>query len=414
MKTVFSNQELFHIYASGAQEYGRSANGNVYFENGILYSYGKHFPIALEYGGKYLFTRDSYSVTTSKHVSQARSALRHRDCIELPALRVIQELLWIKGRAKNSHNPEYYRQDLPKQAAAYCKGMAREIQNAQGKLKRARSDWMKEYWQGEIELHERAARFAWQDIAGRKTDPIKGALQQDKKERKARLIAAIEFDLSQFTRGAKFSKAREYALEIARMRRNLNRDVHGGKDLEYIAIRVRAACESRMADLRRKRVAINAGNREFMTKAMQSKLKAAHNNAQLAIERYIDPIYSVACAEVKRFQDMTRKERESRFHAREIHSISGRDIICRVHNDNVETSGGARVPLKDAMRLFKFAQHCRNDNEGYKGGLKIGHYNLNEIDPSGNVTIGCHYITWDAISDCAARYMPELLQKEFA
>jgi len=412
MKTVFSNQELFHIYASGAQEYGRSANGNVYFENGVLYSYGKHFPIALEYRGKYLFTNDSYSVTTSKHVGQARSALRHRDCIELPALRVVQELLWIKERAKQGD--KYHKQDLPKQAAAYCKGMAREIQNAQEKLKRARSDWMKEYWQGEIELHERAARFAWQDIAGRKTDPIKGALKQDKQERKGRLITGIIYDVDQFTRAAKFAKAREYALEIAKMRRNLLRNQHDGKDHEYIAIRVRAACESRMSDLRRKNTAINAGNREFMTKAWQKKLDAAYNNAELAIQRYIDPIYAVACAEVKRFQDMTRKEKEHRFHAREIHAIGGRDIICRVHNGNVETSGGARVPLDHAIRLFKFAKHCRDDGTGYNGGLKVGAYSLNKIDIMGNVTIGCHYITWSAIADCAARYMPDLLQKEFA
>lgn len=412
MKTVFSNQELFHIYASGTQSHGRSSNGNVYFESGVLYSYGKHFPIALEYGDKYLFTNDSYSVTTSKHVSQARSALRHRDCIELPALRVVQELIWIKKRAKQGD--KYYKQDLPKQAAAYCKGMAREIQNAQDKLKRARSDWMKKHWQGEIELYEFSARFVWQEIAGRKSDPIAGAIKQDKKERKSRLIEAIEIDLDQFTRGAKIAKAREYALEIGKMRRILNRNEHDASDLEYIAIRVRAACESRMSDLRRKRVAINAGNREFFTKAMQSKLEAAYNNAELAIERYINPIYAVACAEVKRFQDMTRKEKEARFHAREIHAISGRDIICRVHKENVETSGGARVPLDHAIRLFKFAEHCRNDGKGYEGGLNIGAYNLNKIEPSGNVTIGCHYITWDAIADCAARYMPELLQKELA
>lgn len=412
MKTVFSNQELFHIYASGTQSHGRSSNGNVYFEGGVLYSYGKHFPIAMEYGDKYLFTNDSYSMTTSKHVSQARRALRHRDCIELPALRIVQELLWIKKRAKQGD--KYYKQDLPKQAAAYCKGMAREIQNAQDKLKRARSDWMQKYWQGQIEFHEFAARFVWQDIAGRKSDPIAGAMKQDKKERKARLIEAIEIDLDQFTRGAKFAKAREYALEIAKMRRNLLRNQHDGKDLEYIAIRVRAACESRISDLRRKLVAINAGNREFFTKAMQSNLEAAYNNAELAIERYINPIYAVACAEVKRFQDMTRKEKEARFHAREIHGISGRDIICRVHKENVETSGGARVPLDHAIRLFKFAEHCRNDGKGYEGGLNIGAYNLNKIEPSGNVTIGCHYITWDAIADCAARYMPELLQKELA
>ncbi len=32
MKTVFTNQEVFHIFASGTQSQGRSHNGNVYFD----------------------------------------------------------------------------------------------------------------------------------------------------------------------------------------------------------------------------------------------------------------------------------------------------------------------------------------------------------------------------------------------
>ena len=31
----------------------------------------------------------------------------------------------------------------------------------------------------------------------------------------------------------------------------------------------------------------------------------------------------------------------------------------------------------------------------------------------GNATIGCHYLTWEAIKDCAARYVPELVAIEW-
>lgn len=80
MKHVFTNRELPHIWAHKSQDEGRTSNGNMFFRNGTIYSYGEHFPIAKHYTTKagdefILFTTRDYSVTTSGHKSRVRQAI---------------------------------------------------------------------------------------------------------------------------------------------------------------------------------------------------------------------------------------------------------------------------------------------------------------------------------------------------
>lgn len=78
-KTVFTSDEIPHLWMHKAQEYGRNHGGNLYFREGTIFSYGSHFPIAkhVESGKKkaILFTTRTYSNTTAKHISMVRSAI---------------------------------------------------------------------------------------------------------------------------------------------------------------------------------------------------------------------------------------------------------------------------------------------------------------------------------------------------
>ena len=80
-RTTWGNaRECAHRWAANQTPDGKA--GNVYFSNGIIYSYGSHFPMArwvslVKGGGSpvvFLTTR-KYSVTTSSHVSDVRSAI---------------------------------------------------------------------------------------------------------------------------------------------------------------------------------------------------------------------------------------------------------------------------------------------------------------------------------------------------
>ena len=79
MKTVFSNREVADVWAAQSQTYGRSNNGNLFFNSGTLFSYGKHFIV-----GRYvqnvsgeticLINNRHYSSSTATHQSYARRA----------------------------------------------------------------------------------------------------------------------------------------------------------------------------------------------------------------------------------------------------------------------------------------------------------------------------------------------------
>jgi hypothetical protein len=78
MKTVFTSQQVFHVWAAQSQYEGRG--GNVSFREKALYSYRAmiaRFAETVTGERVALITSRKYSVTTSGHCSAARQALRH-------------------------------------------------------------------------------------------------------------------------------------------------------------------------------------------------------------------------------------------------------------------------------------------------------------------------------------------------
>lgn len=68
-----TNQQIPHVWYYQEKE---SAKGsNLFFEGPIIYSYGRHFPIATLKNDVVFFTTDTYSVTTAKHISLVRQAI---------------------------------------------------------------------------------------------------------------------------------------------------------------------------------------------------------------------------------------------------------------------------------------------------------------------------------------------------
>lgn len=81
MKTVFDNGMTGHVWAQGKQAEGRSQNGNLFFSGRALYSYGRHYVAGFllpDGTGRALLNATRYSVSTSRHVSEAARAVRGR------------------------------------------------------------------------------------------------------------------------------------------------------------------------------------------------------------------------------------------------------------------------------------------------------------------------------------------------
>lgn len=93
-RTVFDNHGVAHVWAQNNQAEGRSNNGNFYFRGGALFSYGDHFVVGMiMHDGRVFLNSDSYSISTSRHQSYARSAVSHRERFYIPDLTAVADAL---------------------------------------------------------------------------------------------------------------------------------------------------------------------------------------------------------------------------------------------------------------------------------------------------------------------------------
>ena len=83
MKTVFSNDELFHVWANKGQSEGRNSNSSLSFVVDNLYSY--RMLIATRVNGKLFMREKGPSKSTSRHLSDARRAV-HEEVHYVPDL----------------------------------------------------------------------------------------------------------------------------------------------------------------------------------------------------------------------------------------------------------------------------------------------------------------------------------------
>ena len=81
-----NNREIVNKFRNEATS-GKS--GNIFIEGNNLYSYGKHFILAVRMQDVYLLNGDSYSKSTSKHQSIVRSVLKPNFIIPFSALRQV-------------------------------------------------------------------------------------------------------------------------------------------------------------------------------------------------------------------------------------------------------------------------------------------------------------------------------------
>ncbi|RUP22322.1 hypothetical protein [Methylobacterium sp.] len=87
----------------------------------------------------------------------------------------------------------------------------------------------------------------------------------------------------------------------------------------------------------------------------------------------------------------------------------GRDerggAYLRVRGDVLETSLGAEAPLSHAIKAFRFVKLCRERGEAWhRNGrtVRVGHFQVDSIEASGDFVAGCHRINWSEVERIAA------------
>lgn len=80
--------------------------------------------------------------------------------------------------------------------------------------------------------------------------------------------------------------------------------------------------------------------------------------------------------------------------------------LLRVRGGLLETSQGASVPLREAVRVFQFAKLCRQRGQGWRrngASLPVGHFQVDRVEADGSFVAGCHRINWPEIERAAAQ-----------
>jgi hypothetical protein len=161
VKHVFRNNEIGHQFIHNSKEDVRNGNHTFYIENGVCYSYGAHFRIALRLTGvkkkeAIILNSRSYSSTTSQHQAIVRRAIPpDRVVFTVPNLDFGRSES--QDEAEHQENLEWY--------------IHRVVENTITSA-RARSSWKKEHHHKRaVELREQA--FAYAKLFGFKKPDIK-------------------------------------------------------------------------------------------------------------------------------------------------------------------------------------------------------------------------------------------------
>lgn len=109
MKTVFSNYELAHVWASQSQETGRNSKNSMYFNGNTIYSYGSHYAMGAIYNNcsVVLLNEYSYSSSTAQQRSKCSSATSHMLSFYVPDVtdpKAKENLEYLNTNIVNSFN----------------------------------------------------------------------------------------------------------------------------------------------------------------------------------------------------------------------------------------------------------------------------------------------------------------------
>lgn len=450
-KTVFgSHAQTAHVWAQGRVQYGRSSDGRMYFENRTLYSYGSHYALgfvimdeATDAPIATLLNTDRYSVSTSKHQGHARTAARGVEW-PVPALtEITYELRYVtmpgqtkaarkerqaKFRAKVESYLGRYFDRMDDVTAAYILGLFG------GTAKQA------------LAIRVKAARLDAQDKA-RRAKALADARVRDAKHYGALTMAEFREllgeTIGEYTHTAEANRAKFAADLYAYYKAYTAAGFSRYKKPLWAMIQMARKAKSKavtMAALQKKRgparkaiklyrewaanEALPLGERKAMTSRhwdMLHRAAADISSATLrrspALSLKMDDLANLAAIRADDARELEQAQVLEAWRSGASNSrprggkgayirATGveRDGAGEITHGELETSLGARVPLLHALKAFRFLKQCHDTATAWEANgrtIRVGHFQIEKIEPNGDFTAGCHFIQWREVDRLA-------------
>ena len=456
MKTVFSGDMVFHVWANQSAPHGRRSDGRVYFEGRALYSYGSHFCLGYVMpDGVTLLNSDSYSVSTSKHQGQTRNAARgatHRvpnltRLVQSYALSMLERGGNDKAEIKRaresivrfvtenalgfeSDESALYLLNLAKRPRAWASIKAKAIKARDAK--RA-ADAKSEHAQ-KVRDARRMGEMSERDfsdwIARRLESPAWGRFdngrgwKEYRKATQAETLATIATELRRAKRVAASDLGKRInATLAARVKAVADKAKHAAK-WESVGDDLAAwiATVGTARELWRERMARGPLSREANNRLKQAvQWLLAHDRAALITAKGKASLAAiVANCDALEAQEVERENRERMEREREAREswLAGigsrhvrfsdeqggamlravdveRDDSGAIIEGTLQTSHGADVPLVHALKAFAFVRRVVTTGGRWQANghtIRVGHFRVDSISSDGTMKAGCHVI----------------------
>lgn len=388
VKTVFTSDEVPHLWMHKAQQKARSSNGNLFFEGDTIYSYGHHFPIARHVSrarGKVaiLFNTDRHSVTTSGHQSQVRMAI--------PSSVAVFDVPNLGGSYRGEMN--LTASDHSANLKAYQQGVSKGI------LKAARARSGQEYdLRRATEMRNEAIAYA--KFFGVKCPKLETVPENNSEQlsvirkRESQRIAKIDKKTREQNKRQEKARAKEYRERIKEwMKSHPEYAARWDGTTENAEVLAKELKDAERAALELSRLRGWMAERPELAETWDgtllqgSALKEEFLKA-VAIKRNAENIAA-----------WLRGEQVSTYG---LHDVP---TMLRINGDNVETSMGVRFPVSHAVKGLRLIQSVMARGEEWKTNghtCHLGHYQIERITADGTVFAGCHVVTWEAIERIAS------------
>lgn len=387
---VYNGSEIAHLFAADSSVYAYNSSRTVKAGSGVLWSYAQ--PIAAWVAGHLLISKDFFSMTIHKHQRWANYALQHIPSIQVTDLKFIV-----------SNNGE-------KMLCEYIAKRVADIEAIRAKMGQMRGEWKKTQALREIADLESACVFVWNIKLGKSGD-WQNALKLKAKVDKVESIRRFTNSRNRLESGLENAQRM-----IANARVQIENDAAQGRrhGLQAFWILDQTVSDIRRIDEMSARNGLGIGGSatfHHAAKLMGKKWAKECQTLAMALCDYADSFrdeIAALRAAYDKAESLADADRLALWIGGESNFAPRGEVVCRVVGDTVETSKGARVPLTDALQVVDLARACRESGKAIDlRNRRVGNYLANKIDANGNLTIGCHYITWEAIADCLARFEME-------